>query len=228
MIGFTPAEFDQVREGIVAAHLYCQAINPLLKSRHMTLNKDQRVLSQLTPDAVAEAYKTIAAITHREGRDPESEDTRPPNKLDEIDSFAMRDELENVSALNLPDLVYQMLCALRELPMFIETNKLVAVSDDATGRLMAWSFEAGRRYGVQQAIAILETTTNEFKTGTDAVLTAALNSSLDLPSPELPFGSAAGDSNATLPATPAAVDDSAHLIHILDANTPSASSSEAQ
>ena len=42
MIGFTPAEFNQVREAIAAAHLYCQAISPLLKARHTTINKDQR------------------------------------------------------------------------------------------------------------------------------------------------------------------------------------------
>ena len=187
MIGFTPAEFNQVREAIAAAHLYCQAISPLLKARHTMMNKDQRQLAQFAPQAVAEGFNTIALITHRENRDPDAVDARPAIKLQDIDTEAMRDELENVSALVLPDLVYQMVCALGELPMYHELITAEQVTTHRAAMLMAWTFEAGRRYGLQQALAILDTTTTEFKTGTDAVLTAALNATLDLPSPELPF-----------------------------------------
>jgi hypothetical protein len=107
-----------------------------------------------------------------------------PTKLTDIDTVAMRDELENVSALVLPDLVYQMVCALGELPMFHDTITSEPLTTHRTAMLMAWSWEGGRRYGLQQSLAILDTTTTEFKTGTEAVLTAALNSALDLPSPE--------------------------------------------
>jgi hypothetical protein len=185
MIGFTPAEFNQVREAIAAAHLYCQAISPLLKARHTALNKDQRNLLQFAPQAVAEGFNTIALITHRENRDPDAVDARPAIKLQDIDTEAMRDELENVSALVLPDLVYQMVCALGELPMYHELITTEPLTTHRAAMLMAWTFEAGRRYGLQQALAIIDTTTTEFKTGTDAVLTAALNATLDLPSPEL-------------------------------------------
>jgi hypothetical protein len=67
--------------------------------------------------------------------------------------------------------------------------------------LMAWTFEGGRRYGLQQAIAILDTTTTEFKTGTDAVLTAALNATLDLPSPQLPFAPSSESPDGAAPST---------------------------
>jgi hypothetical protein len=187
MIGFTPSEFNQVREAIAAAHLYCQAISPLLKARHTMMNKDQRQLAQFAPQAVAEGFNTIALITHRENRDPDAVDARPAIKLQDIDTEAMRDELENVSALVLPDLVYQMVCALGELPMYHELITAEPLTTHRAAILMAWTFEAGRRYGLQQALAIIDTTTTEFKTGTDAVLTAALNATLDLPSPELPF-----------------------------------------
>ena len=184
MIRFTPAEFNQVREAIAAAHLYCQTISPLLKARHTMMNKDQRQLAQFAPQAVAEGFNTIALITRRENRDPDAVDARPAIKLQDIDTDAMRDELENVSALVLPDLVYQMVCALGELPMYHELITAEPLTTHRAAMLMAWTFEAGRRYGLQQALAIIDTTTTEFKTGTDAVLTAALNATLDLPSPE--------------------------------------------
>jgi len=184
MIGFTPAEFNQVREAIAAAHLFMQALGPVLKQRHTALNKDQRNLLQFAPEAVAQGFNTIALITHRENRDPNAQEEESPTKLTDIDTEAMRDELENVSALVLPDLVYQMVCALGELPMFHHTLTFEPLTTHRAAMLMAWSWEGGRRYGLQQALAILDTTTTEFKTGTEAVLTAALNSALDLPSPE--------------------------------------------
>jgi hypothetical protein len=201
MIGFTPAEFNQVREAITAAHLYCQAISPLLKARHTMMNKDQRNLAQIAPQAVAEGFNTIALITHRENRDPDAVDARPATKLQDIDTEAMRDELENVSALVLPDLVYQMVCALGELPMFDHTFMQTGPEAERTATLMAWTFEAGRRYGLQQALAIIDTTTTEFKTGTDAVLTAALNATLDLPTPELPFKPSSESPDGAAPST---------------------------
>lgn len=201
MIGFTPAEFNQVREAIAAAHLYCQAVSPLLKARHTMMNKDQRQLAQFAPQAVAEGFNTIALITHRENRDPDAVDARPAIKLQDIDTEAMRDELENVSALVLPDLVYQMVCALGELPMYHELITAEPLTTHRAAMLMAWTFEAGRRYGLQQALAIIDTTTTEFKTGTDAVLTAALNATLDLPSPELPFKPRSESPDGAAPST---------------------------
>lgn len=93
-------------------------------------------------------------------------------KLQDIDTEAMRGELENVSALVLPDLVYQMVCALGELPIYHELITAEPLTTHRAAMLMAWTFEAGRRYGLQQALAIIDTTTTEFKTGTDAVPTA--------------------------------------------------------
>ena len=201
MIGFTPAEFNQVREAIAAAHLFMQAICPVLKQRHTALNKDQRNLLQFAPEAVAQAFNAIALITHRENRDPDAVDERPAIKLQDIDTEAMRDELENVSALILPDLVYQMVCALGELPMYHELITAEPLTTHRAAKLMAWSWEGGRRYGLQQALAIIDTTTTEFKTGTDAVLTAALNATLDLPNPELPFKPSSESPDGAAPST---------------------------
>ena len=183
MIGFTPAEFNQVREAIAAAHLFIQSFVPLLKQRHMILNKDQRNLLDFVPDSVAKGYNTIAAIMHRENCGPEANDTAPAMKLSDINTVAMRDELENVSALVMPDLVYQMVCALGELPMYHEIIISEPLTTNRAAILMAWCFEAGRRYGIQQAIAIIENTTADFVSGTNTVLNAALNFTLDLPAP---------------------------------------------
>ncbi len=201
MIQFTPDEFQKVREAIASAHLLIQAVAPLLKQRHTYLNRDQRNLLTYSESAVPAAFNIIAAITHRENRDPESEAAAPPNKLADIDVRAMRDELENVSALVLPDLVYQMVCALGELPMYHELITAEPLTTHRAAMLMAWTFEAGRRYGLQQALAIIDTTTTEFKTGTDAVLTAALNATLDLPSPELPFKPSSESPDGAAPST---------------------------
>ena len=201
MIQFTPDEFQKVREAIASAQLLIQAVAPLLKQRHTYLNRDQRNLLTYSESAVPAAFNIIAAITHRENRDPDAVDARPAIKLQDIDTEAMRDELENVSALVLPDLVYQMVCALGELPMYHELITAEPLTTHRAAMLMAWTFEAGRRYGLQQALAIIDTTNTEFKTGTDAVLTAALNATLALPSPELPFKPSSESPDGAAPST---------------------------
>ena len=207
MIQFTPDEFQKVREAIASAHLLIQAVAPLLKQRHTYLNRDQRNLLTYSESAVPAAFNIIAAITHRENRDPESEAAAPPNKLADIDVRAMRDELENVSALVLPDLLYQMVCALGELPMYHNLITSEPLTTHRAAQLMAWTWEAGRRYGIQQALAIADGTIDEFKANTGAVLTAALNATLDLPSPELPSKPSSESPDGAAPSTIGANDE---------------------
>lgn len=184
MIDFTPNEFNQVREAISASHLFMQAMCPLLKQRQVALNKDQRNLLQFAPGLTAAAFATVATVTQRNNRDPDAEDTRPITQPTDIDTRAMTDELENVSALVLPDLIYLMVCALAELPMYDKTLKGSSADPMQVATLMAWAWEAGRRYGLNQALAVFYSTVGEYKDGTEAILTAVLNATLDLPSPE--------------------------------------------
>ena len=93
----------------------------------------------------------------------------------------MRDEMENVSALELPDLVYEMVCALGELPMYHALITTEQLTTHRAARLMAWTWESGRRYGIQQAMVILDSTTDEFKKATGAILDTALNGILEIP-----------------------------------------------
>lgn len=183
MIGFTPEEFSKVREAIAVAHLFQQAITPLLKQRQAALNKQQRDLSTLMQTNIPAAFTIVAQITHREHRDPETLENQPAIKLSDIDRPLFRDELENVSALQLPDLVYEMLCALGELPMYHETMTAEPFTASRAATLMAWTWESGRRYGIQQAISIVECTTGEFVAGTNAALNQVLDSALDMQTP---------------------------------------------
>jgi len=186
MIGFTPREFSQVREAIAAAHMFAQAFAPLLKQRHTTLNRDQRQLLTVAPGAIAEGFATVAAVTHRENRDPDAVEPKEAIKLTEIDTVAMRDELENVSALVLPDIAHEFACVLKELPMYDTAFTADEPEGERTARIMAWTWEAGRRYGMQQGIAVTEACLTEFATNLQAILVTALNATLDLPTPELP------------------------------------------
>jgi hypothetical protein len=53
-----------------------------------------------------------------------------------------------------------------------------------TALLMTWAWEAGRRYGVIQAIDITLSTTDDYKASVQGILQAALDATLDLPAPE--------------------------------------------
>ena len=207
MIKFTPGEFNQVREAIAGAHLLNQAIVPVLKQRHVTLDKQQRQLLKLAPPAVAAAYNTIATITQRESGAREGSGFNIETRFGDIDTAMVREELENVSALTLPDVVYEMAVALVELPMYM--NELENSKDTPTTAaiLMAWAWESGRRYGVGQALALVEQGTTEFKTGLEAVLVATLNAALDLPAPELPFAPTSERPEGASPSTSDTADD---------------------
>jgi hypothetical protein len=207
MIKFTPAEFNQVREAVSAAHMFNQFFIPLMKQHHIVLNKDQRNLLQFAPAEVALAFNTLALITHRVNRDTGSPDAITATKLTEIDTVAMRDELENVSALVLPDLDYQMNCAISELPMYSEIFMSTGMEVERTSKLMAWAWEGGRRYGLQQAIAIHECANKEYKDGVDAVLESALNATLDLPSTEPASGDGADAPGDGTPGATGSADD---------------------
>ena len=184
MIGFTPQEFNQVREAISLANFFNAAMCPMLKQRHVNLNKEQRELLRFTPPAVEGAFTLLLQITNREHRDLDTIDTQPPNKVDQIDTVAMRDELENVSALILPDLEYEMRVNLNELPMYNHLASSLDAGYDIPAKLMTWAWEAGRRYGVQQAMAVADSTIDDFKAATNAVLDRVLNGTLDLPPAE--------------------------------------------
>lgn len=184
MIQFTPDEFNKTREGVAAAHLFCQKFTPIIKQRRIGLNRDERNLLTMGPEAIAVAFNTMAAITHRENRDLCHNAHQPTTEICDIDTAIMQEELANVSALNLPDIEAQVITAIKALPAYDDIRISADLDSKGMAKIMAWAWEAGRRYGILTAIAIVEGANKEYVDGTVNVLNFTLDAALQLPSPE--------------------------------------------
>jgi hypothetical protein len=66
-----------------------------------------------------------------------------------------RGQLETVSALNMADLDHEMTCCLEELPLFAEASKHMPAARPVVAWCMSHAFEAGRRYGLLTAAALM-------------------------------------------------------------------------
>ncbi len=187
MIQLTPEEFHKVREGVAGAHLLIQAIKPILKQRRTPMNKDLRNLLEIVPDTVGTAFVIISQVTQREAKAPSMPGEKPTANVGDIDTKVFMTEIENVSALYFPDLEDLMLKALEQLPLLNEGLSSSMAEGECAAKEMAWAWEAGRRYGVLQAIAVCDSTVQDFANGTTTALDAVLNSTMELPPPELPL-----------------------------------------
>lgn len=191
MIGLTPEEFNQIREAIAGGHLFAQTFQPKIKQRHMQLDKGEKNLLELVPKMLAAAFSTIAQVTNRENRDPAGRTQTVLGRIEEIDKIALRDELQNVSALDLSDIEYEMRSAL---PKVLELENIILSgqsAEAAADRIAAIAWEAGRRYGISQAVALVHATTEDYVETTKQILDGAYNSKLDLPALSEP-GAGAG------------------------------------
>lgn len=72
-----------------------------------------------------------------------------------LDMIAFRDTMETVSALNLGELIHEMVAISGEMPLLIEHSKDNEMTTGREGYLMAVAFEAGRRYNLLQALQML-------------------------------------------------------------------------
>lgn len=97
-----------------------------------------------------------------------------------IDPRTFRNELEQIAAIALPDLCHEMEACLTELP----TYHAVINSKGGKQNRMAWiaahAWEAGRRYGLLEAIAVTEGNMSVLQQATLETLEAARDRSLDL------------------------------------------------
>jgi len=158
----TEEQFHALREGIAGAHLLIQRVIPLMKARRTTLDSDTRKLTNEVPGAVADAFRVAAALSTDD--EPLPPNRLPPNleRMTDVDWKLFRLELENVSALVLPDLIYECGCACTELPMYREATKGSEMADSPIPRVMSWAWEAGRRYAYVESLAVLHTAIDEF------------------------------------------------------------------
>ena len=187
MIGLTVIEFNVLREAVAGSHLLIQATAEVLKQRRVALSREQRNLLDVVPACVAEAYETVAAVTRREQGKSYNDEEAPTVQLTDFDTLTFRNELENVSALNMPDLQYEMSVALTELPGLATHWESGGDGRKITAAIMAITWEAGRRYGIIQAGAVFDSTSNDYIEGTHKVFESTLDSTLELPTPELPM-----------------------------------------
>lgn len=180
IITMTRDQFYAMREGIAGAHLLTQRVLPLLKQRRAKLDKDTMHLANVAPEPIRIAFQVSAQISAEQDGNPPDFSTRVPEPLQDIDVKTMRNELENVSAMELPDLEYEMQCALEELPMLREQCLKHTIQPPTAAALLAWAWEAGRRYGMIEALSVFELVSAEFTEGTRGILERARDRSLDL------------------------------------------------
>lgn len=189
MIRIIEDEFRTMSEGLAAAHLFQQAFTPIVKRSARLFDKAQRSLIHSAPEAISQAFHTMATIQHREMKGMDDDTAPAMVTLKEIDTKILRNEIENISALALPDIDYEMKCALVELPGLIDILDSQLDDRSKLARLMGICWEAGRRYGVLQAIAIWENVSTDFQQTTSNILDSALNSTLEIRlTPLLPAG----------------------------------------
>jgi len=182
MIVLKPQDLNLIASALSAAHNMNQRLYHHLKSTHAALSKDLRLLVREVPPLVEQAHNRckelyLASIGRTGGPDEE-----PLIKINDIDVTIFRNELENISALNSPDLDHLMMGAVMELPGLANVVATTELKHVAAARIGSIAWEAGRRYGVLQALAIITGITEEFKEGTLTVLQQALDSSLEFPS----------------------------------------------
>ena len=180
-VRITPKEWFTMREGIAGAHLMIQAFGALISRHRHEHEKGQRELLQIAPQSMANAFVTSTIVTNREARQGHEEDEQPTQVLTDLDIPTFRDELENISALALLDLEHEMTCAINELPGIASAYYGTETGLKTTAHLMAVCWEAGRRYGVMQSLAVHNALLQDVQNSSAASFDSILNSTLELP-----------------------------------------------
>ena len=180
----TEPQFAAVQQAIAGSHLLYQRLIPALKKMRAGLDKETRKLELAAVEAIRTGYAVIAELSADDATAPADMSNLPAQPIADIDPKVFRNELENVSALNLPDLEHEMTCALLELPAYTEAFDTPENMVPKVAKLLAWAWEAGRRYAFIEALAVFTAVTEEFTEGTKLILEAARDRSLDLPAPE--------------------------------------------
>jgi hypothetical protein len=201
-VRLTPDEFLKLREGISGAHHFQMAFNALLLLHKRQFDKYQRNVFEVVPDSVSAGMVALAVITNRENRAEPDPDEPVTVRINDLDISTFRDELENIAALTMPDLVVEMGNAIDGLPGLNAIYEEGHYDVQSFARMAAVTWEAGRRYGVMQSLAIITASLEETKAATMLALDAALNDTLELPAAEeskqMPLDLQPAESDGTL------------------------------
>jgi len=196
MIKLTQQEFRQLREAVALTHLFMQTISRQEIKRSLRNYHEIAQAMENSRNDMHSAFQLIAKITHRENCGPAAQNQKVARDPQQVNQLAIRNELENVSALKLPDIEYAMVCAMCDLPMFSEIVEKEPLTTHRAATLMAWAWEAGRRFGIGQAIEIWETSKEQVTTYSEIAVDDALNAPLDLTAPLPPIATRTQSPNA--------------------------------
>lgn len=173
-------KFDVLAEGIEAARVISFCLFPFLDEAKFRLPRQVIEILPSVERAVRRAYVIVkeAALTGvAEGR---GEALGPNTQGGGIDSVLLRTELENISALTLPDLKYEMQVACEELPAWEYACHRENIAPPQIAEMLAWACEAGRRIGIAEATQILEHEFSDALETSLSRLTAELDRNLGL------------------------------------------------
>lgn len=184
MIQINAIEFNDMREAIAGAHLLLQAVKPVLKQRHVPLDKNQRNLLEVVPETIAHAFSVVAAITQREKQQARAFPERLTVSATHLDEDLILGELRDVAALNMPDLTAMMVTAWHVTEELEQISRLMYASAVELAPVFAIFWEAGRRYGLIQAAAMFDSFSADFVEAIKKELAGLLDTTLDLPAPE--------------------------------------------
>jgi hypothetical protein len=179
--------FAAIREGLAAATRLALWAIPLLTGARVALNKETRKCINAATAPILGAFDVALSIHARLNETPPDFTQRVPEPLQEIDIDTMRGELENVSALINPDLIVEMRSALTELPIYASQCLAHNFTAAEAAPIVAWAWEAGRRYGMIESISIFDSLTQEFSTASTEILLDARDRNLDISTGETPI-----------------------------------------
>jgi hypothetical protein len=179
MIQLTEQEFATLREGMAAAKLLVDRLLPAIRAHRMALPKEAKWISGVATEPILTAFQLFIDAAAADDRKLTITDKPGPEQQVEFDIPMIRNELENVCALVLPDLQYEFACALAELPGLNSMSATPDKPDSREARLATTCWEAGRRYGLMEAIAVCNGTLSTARDFTQATLEATRDRSLE-------------------------------------------------
>ena len=154
MYQITDEQFSILREGLAAGKLLIDKLLPELKAHRMVIPNTVRWIGTTAPAPLHEAYNELFDIERAHSAGVDVEEKPESNDKVDFDVKMIRNELENVCAIVIPDLFYEFAVMARELPTLSRYFFEHSIKTEDMGEPLTWAFETGRRYGLLEAIAV--------------------------------------------------------------------------
>lgn len=169
-----------IREALAAAQIFAERVTPALKRSHVTLDKQTRHIVPQATRAIGSGFNLMLELSQGDDTADDFVNSDKVRVQPEIDVKLMRAELDDCAALNLGDIAYELIVAAHELPAFAKLVDESDKGDTPKGQLCAALWEAGRRYGVTEALALFDATADEYTNSVRDILTKARDRNLEI------------------------------------------------